>query len=63
MPVCGGGRHSGPQTGKRAGATAHHDAVQVGHRQRGIGEGGQHVGSKPFGMCPGVDGDPLSQHG
>ena len=61
MPVCGGGRHAGPQTGERAGTTAHHDRVEVGHRQFGVGERGQHVRREPFGVRAGIDGDPFGE--
>ena len=61
MPVRGGGRHPGPQAGERAGTAAHHDGVEIGHRQLGIGERGQHVGREPLGVRPGVDGDPLGE--
>ena len=63
MPVGGGGRHPDPQAGERAGAAAHHDGVEVAHRHPRVGEGGQHVRREPFGVRPGVDGDPLGQHG
>ena len=63
MTVSGGGRHPGPQTGERAGTAAHHDRVEIGHRQPGVGQRGQHVRGEPFGVRPGVDGDPFGQHG
>ena len=63
MPISGGARHAGPKAGERTWPAADHDGVQIGHRQRGIGERGQHIWGEPFGVCASVDCDPLSQHG
>ena len=63
MPVRGGGGHPRAQAGERAGATAHHDGVEITHRQTRIIKSGNNIGREPFGVRPGIDGDPLGQHG